>query len=293
MDQGFPARFQHPASRDREKEKFSVRNLPTLVSGGKHLSTRPPVFVLGSQRSGTTALQSILNHHPDLFLGMEINVNGLLESNRDSLRETLADHFPAADDATWNQSAASQVSALMESLVRQKGKKRWGDKWPSYSRQMARIESFFPDCQFVHIIRDGRDVACSMLAMKSRSEVWRNAEWAPATWAAASQYWHDNVRPALEHGRRLPAERYFEFRYEDMVKEPVPTMHKLCAFLGETPDPLVLRSAQGLKRSSIGSHQRKMDRTALDQWHTCHAASKLLTELGYVVSQQEYGALTI
>src|SRR5262249_32893267 len=42
------------------------------------------------------------------------------------------------------------------------GKTRWGDKTPDHSGQMDLIEKFIPEAHFIHLIRDGRDVALSL-----------------------------------------------------------------------------------------------------------------------------------
>ncbi len=57
--------------------------------------------------------------------------------------------------------AGPVVRAFYELYAESQGKARWGDKTPRYMRAMPRIEKALPEARFIHIIRDGRDVALS------------------------------------------------------------------------------------------------------------------------------------
>src|SRR5579875_3206048 len=56
-------------------------------------------------------------------------------------------------------SAADAVRAFYRLYAERFGKTRWGDKTPPYRRQMDVIQALLPEAAFVHLIRDGRDVA--------------------------------------------------------------------------------------------------------------------------------------
>jgi hypothetical protein len=93
------------------------------------------------------------------------------------------------------------------------------------------IDELFPDAQYVHIIRDGRDVVASFRDRWGyRSGV-----------RAANSIWAHYVRTARDFGRGLQPDRYHELRYEALVGETEPTVRALLAFLGEEWDPQVLR----------------------------------------------------
>ncbi len=42
------------------------------------------------------------------------------------------------------------------------GSARWGEKTPEYALGMQQIQRMWPDAKFIHVIRDGRDVALSL-----------------------------------------------------------------------------------------------------------------------------------
>jgi hypothetical protein len=110
------------------------------------------------------------------------------------------------------------------------GKVRWGDKTPLYIGILPELARMFPDARFIHLIRDGRDVAKSF----------RATDW-------VGWYWHDNAREwirALEcHWRWIRSDirdRILEVRYEKLVLETETTLQEICRFIGEEFEPQML-----------------------------------------------------
>jgi hypothetical protein len=62
-------------------------------------------------------------------------------------------------------STGEALSALFSAYAAKHGKPRWGDKTPMYMRHLGLVERLFPDAQYVHLIRDGRDAALAFLDM--------------------------------------------------------------------------------------------------------------------------------
>ena len=89
------------------------------------------------------------------------------------------------------------------------------------------ISRIFPQAQFIQIVRDGRDVALSMLkAYKSRRFFYVDLCYAAHTWK-------NNVRKARSAGSKLGAVRYLELKYDQLVSQPEPTIINICTFLNE------------------------------------------------------------
>ena len=111
------------------------------------------------------------------------------------------------------------------------GKVRWGDKTPPYIEILPELARMYPDSRFIHLIRDGRDVAKSF----------QTTDW-------VGWYWHNNVREwirALEcHWRWIRSSdiraRILEVRYEKLVLEPEATLRGICGFIGEEFEPQML-----------------------------------------------------
>jgi hypothetical protein len=85
----------------------------------------------------------------------------------------------------------------------------------------------FPDAQFVHLIRDGRDCVASLLTMP----------WFRQDIYAAICSWVEAIESGHRARRQLPPDAYFEIRYEDVVADPAGRLAELCEFLGEDYDP--------------------------------------------------------
>jgi hypothetical protein len=80
----------------------------------------------------------------------------------------------------------------------------------------------FPGSRFVHLVRDGRDVALS----------YAKVPFGPKTVAKAASLWAKRVLLGVAEGRALGDDRYKEFRYEDLVENAEGMTRTLCTFLG-------------------------------------------------------------
>ncbi len=117
---------------------------------------------------------------------------------------------------------ADAVGALYMSYADQHNKRRWGDKTPQYVRSIPLLSDVFEASRFVHVIRDGRDVALSYLSLR----------WGPPNIWRAARIWQEDVSVGRRHGAALAPSRYLEVRYEALVAAPEATLREVCAFLG-------------------------------------------------------------
>ena len=196
-----------------------------------------PIVVYGAPRSGTTYLEQILNSHPDVFISHESRVFAwlyqaleilpqddlFLYNHRNAFVEHLRTLFPEA------------IRDFYRSLA--PGVRHWGDKNPLYADHRVRacldmVAELFPGSVFIHIIRDGRDVVTSLLRKKTGLKPW-------VTFEEAHDTWKWNVDLGRKFGQRLPENRYFELRYEDLVRDDVALSGEIFRFLGIEMDPSV------------------------------------------------------
>jgi len=197
--------------------------------------------------------------------------------------ESFVDALPDLTPATF-------LDSLYTQYAWQFGAERWGDKSPIYAGYMDLLAAIFPTAQFVHIIRDGRDVALSML------QAYRERRFFYVDLYYAAQVWKHRVFKARASGRRLGPDRYYELRYEQLTAEPEPVLREICGFLGEVYVPSVCEShrvAPGHHHStgihvatrrppttrSVGRWRTEM--TASDEGLVQRVAGDLLDELGY------------
>ncbi|NUR67573.1 MAG: sulfotransferase [Streptomyces sp.] len=232
-----------------------------------------PVFVLGCPRSGTTLLQLMLHAHPRIALPPEtrfvlpayeqrLGFGDLRDAgNRAGLaqwitgrKETRFHELGLDAKAVAERIAAgpptlgSALGITLKAYAERHGKARWGDKRPAYALHVEQILRLFPDAQFVHLVRDGRDCVASLLGMP-----WwhRGFHEAVATWAQVM----DTTRG---HARRLGPDSWHELRFEDLVADPEPQLRSLCGYLGEEYDP---RMAEPRRLASQAVPARKT-------WHS-------------------------
>jgi len=206
-----------------------------------------PVFLVGCDRSGTTLLRQMLMQSPDLHLFHETGfVPVLAERAReygsfDTARQRWSflrdiQRFPATTKTTgWTPfsvdievvEAALKEAApvsyteacrlLYRTAADALDAPRWGDKTPAYVHHLPRLGEMFPEAIFVHIIRDGRDVARSLVA----------AGW-HATVREAAKRWRDAVSAARQAGATGLHGRYVELAFEDLVTKPGATLERIC-----------------------------------------------------------------
>ena len=207
----------------------------------------PPFFVVGCPRSGTTLLRNLLRSHPLLaippeshFLPTFYRVWGDPADERAARRlagRILALHWVRRfglgfrpDDFRHCRRYGELVGRLFGERARRDGATRWGDKTPSYALHMPILREIFPGAQFVHIVRDGRDVACSLL----RTGI------GPRRALTAGLLWKTYIETARRDGTALERAHYLEVRYESLLRDPETTLRAVCAFLGAPFDPRVL-----------------------------------------------------
>jgi hypothetical protein len=135
------------------------------------------------------------------------------------------------------------LRTVMEEISRCQGVSRWADCTPEHLLYMRRIKRQIPDARFIHIIRDGRDVALSYL---------RQGWSYPLPWdkneqlAVAALYWNWIVGKGRGEGVRLGAD-YEEARFEDLVTHPAETLGRIGEFIGHDLDYATIQ------RNGVGS----------------------------------------
>ena len=261
--------------------------------------TLSPIFVGGAGRSGTTLLRVILDSHHNIACGPELKVIptlcGLWHDFQTSMAAPLREYLLTQQDV--NDIVGQMILRLLEKYRLQSGKSRVAEKSPNNVYFFEHLNHMFPESPLIHVIRDGRDVVCSLLTMDWFNP--KNGQRLKHTTDArhAAEYWANSVRAGQAAARQKPsvARRYMELRYEALVTDPAPTLRQLFDFLGEPWDPAVLQyhekgrnlagesSASQVSRelytSAVGRWQR--DLKAEDRAAIKDVAGDLLVELGY------------
>ena len=237
--------------------------------------SKGPIFIAGVARSGTTLLRYMLCSHPNLYVPPESNFIPRFFRKRPTeplsreharrivkqigeygtfwrdWREQRLDPDAFVDDLP-TLTPASFIDALYSRYAHQYGAVRWGDKSTIYAGWIDLFVEMFPTCQIIQIIRDPRDVTASSLDAYSGARFFYMDPY------YAARMWTKRISAGLEAGRRLPADRYHEIRYEDLTQDPEGRVRALCEFLGEDFHPAMLApQAEALKHyHRFGIHQR-------------------------------------
>ena len=243
-----------------------------------HVFTSDPIFMGGENRSGTTLLSLLLDSHPALAIGPELDFlkprdlgSHILECCDLLIAKDPRVLGPGTDtaDPDWYHGShfvkqcqrfgiafeelreliQGSMAALRRPISRfedrcfvieqigeyrrsRQGARRWGIK---LQRKIPRVDEFaniWPGAHFVHIVRDGRDLAASHL---------RTVTWGYSTIEEAARGWLEVVeRPS----RVAPPDRYIEIRYEDLVSHPREVLGRVMRFVGMPWDDALLRHSE-------------------------------------------------
>lgn len=277
-----------------------------------------PIFIVGVHRSGTTLLRYMLSSSPRIYIPPESDfIPRFFERapksrlSTQQIRRFLRIIFkeyrfvgewkgdtPAVEVLLQEMATRTPrafLDALYRMYARQHNATRWGDKTPIYTSYIGLIHQIFPQAQFVHIIRDGRDVALSTLDKWGEDELHVDIYY-------AARIWMRRIRQARHAGARLGPEQYHELRYENLVLDPETELHTICDFLGEPFLPQMVESHR-YARTRIepeGFHapvRRPPNSSRVERWRNemsaadqslfQYVASSLLDELGYEVAELE------
>jgi Sulfotransferase family len=167
----------------------------------------------------------MLDAHPNISCGPETL---FLRHIADLERQHLQLNQFLITDEEWHAHLRDLFLWLHVRRAEQLGKTRWVDKSPSYALIPDYLDTLFPDCQIMHVIRDPRDVVDS----------WRR-RWGLRSSFRATRLWPRHVRRARQFGAAHP-DRYHEIRYEDLARSPEPVMRELIEWLEEPWDDRVL-----------------------------------------------------
>ena len=235
----------------------------------------PPIFVVGTKRSGTTLLQAALGAHPKIAGPPETHYifriadladyyGDLTEDDRlrRALREALdtvllspleLDQEAVLDKARREPTYAGLFDAIMATFADRVGKQRWSDKTPD--QHAVAVWRLFPDARVVHIIRDPRDVVASRLQtpiIDSDSAV------------ALAKWWHRFNLSNIEAGSAAGPRRYLRIRYEDLVNDPEATLRLVCAFVEEEFAPSMISDRSDTAAVSEVAWWQQRAREAID-----------------------------
>jgi len=126
------------------------------------------------------------------------------------------------------------IRVVMDSVAESQQMQRWAVYDPDNVLHVERVKRDIPNALFVHIIRDGRDIALSLKKMGGFTPFpWDRSQ--TDSLVATALYWEWMVHKGRTHGQKFPSD-YVEIRYEDLITNPNETLGKLGSFLDHDLD---------------------------------------------------------
>jgi hypothetical protein len=260
--------------------------------------TIPPIFIIGCPRSGTSLLAKLLEptiygspvetHFITKFYN-KLSRYGHLKEKRNftKLTRAILRQRPVMQwrlhvniDRLWRHSKTYDYQELVHNLCMMRfnalGKQSWGDKTPHYILHLNIINDLFPDSKYLYIVRDGRDVALSLL----------KKPWGQNNIYACAEYWKkcnelsETIQLIQKRGNLL------NIKYETLLERPTDAVEGFYAFLGERFSDQGLKSIIGsIKSSNFNKWKKEMKPKDVKLFET--VAANTLQSFGYETSFPE------
>jgi len=203
-----------------------------------------PVFIGGCPRTGTTLLGSLLAQVNGAVAPPESQFVSLIYRQMQQGRVTLASALDRIQNHTrfllWNwqpdestrehiRSASDSYASLIEGLIWYYAVDHghdpsrplyWIDHTPHNICHLTILRRLFPEAHFVHLMRDGRGVAASLLPL----------DWGPNSTQKAARFWMRMTGIGLAAAWHLPEERLQTISYEALVRDPRNVLSGLMRF---------------------------------------------------------------
>jgi hypothetical protein len=246
------------------------------------------VFLVGAQRSGTNWLQRMLATHPAVASVpsetclFSHGIAPLTERFHHGPTNSTTTGFVYMDPVRLRDSLRRFCDDVLLEQIRMldPDASRVLERTPMHVHHLALLTDIYPDAWVIHIIRDGVDVARSLMTQP----------WGPATIGEAAHEWASAIRDA----RSVTVPRYREVRYEQLLEQPVAGVSDLLAWLELPVDDERLAAIERIAERQFNV-TRGLPGVMAGKWRgqlspqdaaaVIREAGPVLSELGYPVPE--------
>lgn len=211
-----------------------------------------PVFIGGHPRSGTTLLGDLIGAHSDcictpesqfkisVYRRQNLRENDILDVRKTA--ELIGKHWRfriwGIDIAEIPYSEIHSYRDLILALVKAYANKfsrphagMWIDHTPANIQHADILAELFPAARFIHLVRDGRAVAASIIPL----------DWGANTIDRAAYSWMECISCGIAAEACLGDERILRVRFEDLIQQPHSTLERICLFLNLQYQPQMMQ----------------------------------------------------
>ncbi len=185
-----------------------------------------PTFLVGSERSGTTMLRLMLDHHPQLAFNKESEFivnqihNDEFPSMTDYIEFLKQDRVFAHSHFSINENL-SYKDLVNDFLYQKKTRDKKKFVGATVHYQFDKLLKIWPGAKFIFLVRDPRDVASSII----------NMGWAGNHFVAV-EWWLDALKELKRVRQLVSDDRIITVRYEDLLEKPSEVLAGICHFIG-------------------------------------------------------------
>jgi len=236
----------------------------------------PPVFLVAAPRSGTAALRQVLALHPSINIGPEVDflVEAITPDGRFMKRDAFlrSVEFNSRFKRLGLTVPTGGFTTIARGLLDQIAAAKPGATvvGATVQHDFDRILWLWPDARFIHLVRDGRDVAAASIRARDFGNLWHAID----GWVEAETLWD-----RMSH--KLPTERQCTLKYELLASDPEQELRRLCDFLQVPFEPAMLQQAGVLAQDPAG-RWRKNEPGEISAAE--HSAARWLLQNGYFLS---------
>lgn len=201
------------------------------TSSGELLQS--PIFLVGAMRSGSTLLRLMLDHHPEIAFDKEFDFAVARVSDTGELPSMHAylAWIKYVRGVDYNLNPSLSYRAQVNDFLRQKRAVSGGKRYvgATVHHHFDRLRFLWPDARYVHLVRDPRDTARSVLQKGWAGNIYQ----ASGVWIQAEDCW-DSLATNLSRDQAI------ELHYEDLVTQTEAELSRVCKFIGVEFSPAML-----------------------------------------------------
>jgi glycosyltransferase involved in cell wall biosynthesis len=281
---------------DMPRPVAATRRTAPVAIGRDDASAEPvrPLFVVGADRSGVTALACAIEQHPALPPAAGAGGLGALAEQLTVAREaalaadSVAFGVVAPSGADFHAHFGAAAAALAAANAG-----RWVDGSWQNAAHVPALAALFPEARFIHVVRDVDSAVGALADPPLGSAGATGGTQVPARLRTkvpqgeALARWTDAVTACGRAQALLGPERMLQVRFADLLADPEALLRRCLEFAGESYRPECLRPLRQLRARFELTTVEPDDAVAQAAWKEARKLSLTLAGAGPTARRAE------